>query len=328
SGGTGAASTGGAGGASGSAGTSGAAGAAQTPQEWLDACAAEASQVCERYETCWGDLMGSFYGTRSDCEQSWGNLCVSRWREGGASAAQLSACDSALAANWGTDCVAFGVWFNNGTTEPNFPEECKLKGDGAVGDACSFGSACASGFCGSYKGIGKVCGKCLAAPAIGEACLGSVCDFGASCVSGQCVELGLKDSTCDVDHPCALGYWCNAGTCADRVAVGVACDPDSVQSMCEKDTACNPATSLCEAMESTQNVGESCGVQSDQSLVGCIDSWCQVDANGAGTCIAKKEKGESCTAHKDLIGNDSDCRWHLACIAGTCQEIGEVISCE
>ncbi|MEZ4372294.1 MAG: hypothetical protein R3B07_15820 [Polyangiaceae bacterium] len=328
SGGIGGSPTGGTGGTSGSAGVGGTGGATQAPQDWSDACAAQASQICERYETCWGDVMGSFYGTRSDCEQSWGNYCISTWRPNGATATQVAACDAALAANWGSDCVAFGVWFNNSTAQPGFPEECKFKGDAAVGAACSFGGECASGFCGSYKGVVKLCGKCLAAPAVGEACPASVCDFGASCVLGKCVELGVKASTCDSEHPCARGYWCNSGSCDDRVAVGSPCDPKLAEALCEKDAVCNPATSLCEAMEPTQNVGEPCWVQSDQSVVGCIDSWCQLDTNGGGTCIAKKEKGENCTRHNNLVGNDSDCRWHLACVAGTCQEVGEVLSCE
>ncbi|MCA9631914.1 MAG: hypothetical protein KC766_29880 [Myxococcales bacterium] len=321
-------SVGGTAGAAGTGGVAGAGGTGGAPQDWLDVCADQATQVCERYETCWGDLMGSFYGTRADCEQSWSNYCASQWREDGTSASETSACSAALASQLGSDCVAFGLWFNNGTAEPNFPEECKFKGDAAVGDACSFGGECASGFCGRYKGTSKLCGACLAAPAIGEACPDSVCDFGASCVLGQCVELGLKDSTCDVEHPCARGYWCNAGSCADRVAVGSPCDPKSTATICEKDALCNPVTSLCEAIEPTQKVGESCWVQSDQSLVGCFDSWCQVDANGKGTCIAKKEKGESCTRYSNLLGSDSDCRWHLTCAGGTCKEVGEVISCE
>lgn len=120
-------SVGGTAGAAGTGGVAGAGGTGGAPQDWLDVCADQATQVCERYETCWGDLMGSFYGTRADCEQSWSNYCASQWREDGTSASETSACSAALASQLGSDCVAFGLWFNNGTAEPNFPRNASSR---------------------------------------------------------------------------------------------------------------------------------------------------------------------------------------------------------
>jgi len=146
---------------------------------------------------------------------------------------------------------------------------------------------------------------------------------------GACTAYGLKDSACDADQPCAGGFICNAGKCAQLptatfACVGASCDdgawclngPDGgtckarlgLNALCTDDSQCL-APLLCEALtglcvpRALNAVAASCGLrQTCPTGTVCLNAT----ATALGECQPPLDAG-TCVS-------SNDCQTHLACV--------------
>ncbi|PKN55096.1 MAG: hypothetical protein CVU56_22945 [Deltaproteobacteria bacterium HGW-Deltaproteobacteria-14] len=203
-----------------------------------------AGAFCDIGAACPGTCV-AFAGIGDDCDPlTWcdfdsaacvGGECVAPPATVGAACS--GRCAAPLACNGVTDtCVAPG-----------------LAGDpcGADGNVCVTGLTCfrpntsATGTCSPLGGVGADCfssgdcraatsgetlacigGACAVAPGAGQPCFefscsGAWCD--TSAVPPTCVALPAAGSACGGGNACAVGAWCDAGTCAQRKGAGASC---------------------------------------------------------------------------------------------------------
>lgn len=235
----------------------------------------------------------------------------------------------------------------NGTSTCDASGSCKL----AVGQACSGGNQCATGYCvegfccsGQCSGGCDVCsaangasmdGQCtnLADGATGTGCGGYLCGGGASC-----------PSMCNGDGDCATTHWCNNGSCVARSAQGGPCTaanqclgsaPHCVDDVCCTDP-CNGTCEACKAsLKSSGADNGVCGpaivgtdphdncapdAQDTCDQTGQCDGagQCQLFASGtacgATSCINGDVTGEIC----DGSGNCTTASSGVACAPYVC----------
>lgn len=189
-----------------------------------------------------------------------------------------------------------------GTCQPRAAENAAC---GGTNPQCMSGLTCNSG----------TCVKSVSIPS-GGACSysgppGTNCATGTTCIPGSggtttCEALPKKGEQCT--YICDTGLTCSKGTCQEKVAVGGACPTGNE---CQSTLYCDQATKLCAALKvgkAGDACGSSAGVKCDAGL-SCKSSV----VDGPTTCIALKNKGETCVASSD------ECAAYLDCISGTCQ---------
>jgi hypothetical protein len=120
---------------------------------------------------------------------------------------------------------------------------------------------------------------------------------------------------------------CNAGTCTQPLADGDTCDP--MAPACGFSSACNTVTNECEPTKALAQEGEPCWADENGSLNLCEAAWCQVNlATNEGLCVPKLGLGESCSAVNNVFGRPSLCENNAICFEGTCQLLGDILSCD
>jgi len=187
--------------------------------------------------------------------------------------------------------------------------DCANRCDGVGGQDCSFddfaGADCNSGSC---KETGEECRT---------KCDGQYdCGDGETCVNAVCYESVTSHSDCSVTEQCPADEFCEAGSCADRVATG---DPDDAVDDCVDNVEC-ASGSVC--------VNNDCrpykGLGTDaycSDWFHCTSGRCNLNAELAedlNKCIAAADlgdEGEDCDM-KDLTAgeiNHDPCKSGLFC---------------
>jgi hypothetical protein len=174
------------------------------------------------------------------------------------------------------------------------------------GEKCVLSYECAgfaegTAFCGVYPGAGaghgSVCSPGSGNPhgAAGDACFWScgmldrekTCtgvpggsNNGGSCwfeddlfcdpASITCAALAAEGQACGPQLRCAHGAWCNAGTCAAKIAVGGAC-MTATSDACQDGAWCSNASGNCEAVKAD---GEACGYFDQCASQRCPNGKC------------------------------------------------------
>ncbi|MFI5300617.1 MAG: hypothetical protein ACHREM_21230, partial [Polyangiales bacterium] len=206
-----------------------------------------------------------------------------------ATAVQAATCSDWIVSNLGADC---------------------LPAAGSIGDGlpCGFSGQCSSAFC--LVGPDTTCGKCGAAPKIGDSCASTFCNVGQSCLtpSATCEVLGGSGASCDGNNPCAYGFACTGATgsktCQVAGKVGDACDPKGNSApTCDRTLGfwC-PGTlpTKCVTIAFTVPAGGSCGRQTDGSYAGCAPgASCEgATSTAAGLCVTLAKDGAACDSAK------------------------------
>jgi len=254
------------------------------------ACQANATGYCNHLQQCfpaavranWGDVAACIAAVAPSCK------VVIAAPGNGWTADNLMTC---IAAHENLACDAF----LHG--KPG-PAACATKGAIADGNACRWGSQCASGYCRIVSGN---CGTCVTPVARGGACTTySDCASDLLCAkSGTCQPPAAIGATCDDTHPCALGAACLGGTCKTPGGPGDACDPMNGSADCDyyRWAYCDGTSKKCVAYAFAKD-GQSCNVPNQQTVCeaggGCLNGTCSA-AGIAGT-LCDPEKGITCAS--------------------------------
>lgn len=202
---------------------------------------------------------------------------------------------------------------------------------------CNAPAVCIDGSCRDLAGAGEACGATEQCDpghnCVGGACVAStICDGSASCGYGtECAMVGVCEETRPTGHPCtddtncdpgltcttaietceeapaagapcargrcAIGAFCESGTCVAKRTIGATCDP-ALDESCVDGAFCSRG-GVCEADLAD---GETC-----MRTVECSSaSHC----NG-GTCVPRPGAGEPCF---------DACLGDLGCIGGVCAD--------
>jgi hypothetical protein len=238
----------------------------------------------------------------------------------------------------------------------------------SVGTACAFGPQCASGLCSSSVSSGA-CGVCLEQRRLGQTCGGAAqgCSRSAVCRDGICQTMKKPlGASCRLQpkggdlFDCDDELYCSGtsgqGTCAERLALGVACAPLAVcvpgalcsNGVCTTQDAascalrgcgqgqyCGTVDSVATCQAGTLAIGARCGIV-DGSFV---DNGCAATAvcgsrdfpNGGGgpatveTCLPAPGEGEVCI--NDVCAAGLFCRYGAEDCSGTidrrCARLGQ-----
>lgn len=287
-----------------------------------------------------GALNGRCRMTGAACDASLG--CT------GTPSATASRCVTAVAV--GGACTATSICATGST--------CLASGggmvcmaDGAEGGRCrGTGVACDAGLaCNGTQTA--VASRCVTAVAVGGACTAmSLCTSGSTCVASGggmvCLTDGAVGGRCrGTGAACDTGLACDGtasaatSRCRTAVAVGAACDPAGVSSLCATGSYCALAgTDRWTCVANGARGGLCRGTSCDSGLV-CIDAlYCGpvVSAGSAcdptlrsslcndpTSCVARAgESSGTCVTSGSAAG--TECRVGRTCSAGlTCSAIGE-----
>lgn len=223
-----------------------------------------------------------------------------------------------------------------------------FKGVVAGGGACTQDAECAAGGC---EGTGE-CARCAAVLAEGAACGWSAqCGRDRGCVGGHCQALGngttgepcapdrnrgmcAADTFCDDTSgfnvakcaavggagapcvngaQCATGFYCGAGTCQIKSAVGNACDATRPYptDACVPGAACVPDASGTGRCEPTVGEGVAC---TDPRQCRGIELTCD-----QGHCARLPELGKPCTGQVSQA-KELGCMPPAVCVLGLCAD--------
>jgi len=202
----------------------------------------------------------------------------------------------------GTQCAG-GLCTGAGNSPPNSEVSC-----GTCSSYVTLGGDCTTAECDPTTGA-CVQNKCVAYVKQGASCASAPCDSGLQCdsTSNTCQPYPGKGQACTFE--CAYPEQCVQGTCADPVQQGGACP---MGDECASSLTCDPGSHTC-VPPTLAGAGEACGFVNSE-IIDCQSGLqCQTSTQGAGTCVAPKETGDSCT-----VGNQ-ECDTFLLCIGGTCQ---------
>lgn len=202
----------------------------------------------------------------------------------------------------------------------------------STGTGCSRDIQCLSGACTAVSA--DQCGVCLAPAAIGEACdlandncMPSPDGFvdcvatasGAVCVldTANYLTVGLNE-VCNnnggIDRHCASPYYCDTNeVCAERIAVGMPCDPSFDDCVFGATCGNTPAGDVCLAVVNVTVAGQPCGViQPSGEFARCDRSARLYCDNNTDTCATLAGTG---TENSDCFVA-SDCDSGLICVIG------------
>jgi hypothetical protein len=199
--------------------------------------------------------------------------------------------------------------------------ECRFTGSLAAGATCATGLQCSTDLCDLGS---NGCGRCITAPAEGQACSHGVCAYGLECSSaGVCVTPGALGATCSDAAPCRPSLGCHAGTCAMRAPAGAACANDSE---CDiyRGSLCNQG--LCIGAD----IGPTWGANPDNTVTLCgggaicrSDGSCLPPAADGAACAAPPAGGACATAPTAPA-----CAWPAVCASdGHCRFPAPVRTC-
>lgn len=191
-------------------------------------------------------------------------------------------------------------------------------GMGMLGDACTAGSDCGSGFC-----AGGVCSECNVDVDCGD---GGACDD-QTASTGYFVCLAPFGSPCQNSVECGSGY-CNQGQFFDTCAE---CEQDSD---CAAGQTCGISIGqLYARCEGSLDIGDACtddagcqsGICNTTNGSGvCSDCRTDADCSGGGTCIDQSSMGggfECGGGLGDSCGAAGDCA------SGYCYQQGPAAAC-
>lgn len=269
----------------------------------LDASLCSVAQKCQPF---YANLA---FGDAQTCESRLKDKCLGTLDAAGslATADDIESCANAYSELSCSDLAA-GVQ----------PKSCDVRGEKADGESCATGAQCKSGHCQS-NGEGQ-CGACVTPVSEGGSCAAA----NKPCVSGtycdgddKCAAFGVKGAACGGGVFCLSTLWCNAGKCDDKLATEGAACTDISQCDVNAGFVCSPLTMKCITI-GVAKVGAACGVDVKAgTYTACeLDTYCDADQTGAGTCKAKIAVGNSCTIDPDK--GASDCVTGAQCIAGKC----------
>lgn len=205
-------------------------------------------------------------------------------------------------------------------------------GTRAADAPCSADVQCVSGAC--TAGGGNVCGTCLAPAAVGAACdpnndnCATSPDGIVRCQpngpgSGICVlstesylTVGLGQNCANgggVRRYCSSPYYCDANdTCAERVAIGMPCDPNL--DACVFGATCGQTTGgdVCLAVVNVTTAGQACGDLASGAIGRCDRSqrlYCEQNTNLCTVLAGSGGQNSDCFV-------STDCSSGLVCVLG------------
>jgi hypothetical protein len=271
--------TGGSGGQGGGA-SDASSGTSDASAEAKQACAAFATTLCTKIQSCTSFVLGVLYGDVATCEKRIALSCVPSFAAPGTSAtpAKTRACEQSIAS---LACDPF--------LKGDFGAACKTDpGTVAEGGPCGEDAQCASTFC--ARAPDAACGICQPLTTPGGPCVRSSCSAGMVCPAGQsmCITpvAGKVDDACTSQEQCDLAH-----------AVG-----------------CNTTSKKCLMLTLAQAQG-SCGANSIVPT-----SYAVCPANGtcsaaiAGRCSAAATDGAACST----ADTGTHCMSPARCVASKC----------
>jgi hypothetical protein len=269
--------------------------------------------VCCGSTSCAASQHCNYAASLGTCLADNGQACTAASQCGSGNCVDGVCCNSAC----GGQCQACDVLGSKGTCIP-VSGSVHSSGTGPVRAACA-----GSGTCGSvcdgidvsgchYPGSSTSCGaaSCAAgsATAVGSCSAGSCVQPSTSCGAYACSGTVCKTS-CAVDADCAntTTYYCNAGTCTSKLALGATCSKASAcnSGNCASgvccDAACGSAGYSCSLAGSVGHCakpnGTTCAAATECASGNCVDGVCcnsactgqcqACDVGGnVGTCVA------------------------------------------
>lgn len=282
-------------------------GCSPTPES---ACQTFDATLCDQLEKCSPFGFQLSYGTQETCEARLKDRCIGALELTGvvATPSDVQSCADDYAA-LSCDELLGG----------KKPSTCDVPGTKDDGAACAADVQCKGGYC-RPNGEGK-CGVCTTAVDEGGGCdnTNKFCGSGLYCnADATCHKPGPAGATCDNKNPCASTLWCDAGKCAKPATTeGADCTAaDFTSCDGQQGLFCSPVTVKC-VKAGVAKLGEACGFDLQANTVtGCeADTYCETDAMGKGTCIAKLAVGSACTIG---ASGSSTCVSSAVCINGTC----------
>ncbi|MFO0587217.1 MAG: hypothetical protein U0441_06755 [Polyangiaceae bacterium] len=286
---------------------------------WFSGCSPSAESACQSFDTTLCDQLEACspfgfqvsYGTKEVCETRLKDRCMGAIELTGAvvTPTDVQSCSDDYAELTCDELLA-----------GKKPSTCDVPGTKDDGAACAADVQCKNGMCRS-NGEGK-CGVCTTPVVEGGGCdnTNKFCGSGLYCnADGTCHKPGPSGATCDAKNPCASTLWCDSGKCAKPAAAeGADCTgKDFTSCDGQQGLFCSPTTSKC-VKAGVAKLGEVCGFDlAANTITGCeADTYCETDAMGKGTCVAKLAVGSSCTI--DAATGSSKCVSSAVCINGTC----------
>jgi hypothetical protein len=264
-------------------------------------CAAYASAVCAKLESCTPDVVTFNWGTDADCRSRFTAMCQTAGQEPGVGdyAGFISSCSSAYAS---ASCDAIYSPLP-GCTPP--------AGTFASGQACGTDAQCQSLFC--NKAAGATCGTCAATPKVGDACTGA-CGVALTCSSGKCAVRptgAALGAPCSATVPCIYSLTCSGGTCVKPLGAGQSCSATTPGCSTLAGLTCSGG--VCTQIQ-TASAGQPCGL-TGTSYVACSGGATCKTASGSssGTCVAPADDGQACDAT-----NGPSCKVGATCLNGRC----------
>ncbi len=269
--------------------------------------------VCCSSASCASNQHCNYGSSLGNCLADNGQACTAGSQCGSGNCVDGVCCNSAC----GGQCQACDVLGSKGTCIP-VSGTVHPNTSGIARSACTGSGTCASVCDGidvtgcHYPGSSTSCGaaSCTAgsATAVGSCSSGSCVQPSTSCGAYACSGTLCKTS-CAVDTDCAntTTYYCNAGTCTTKLALGATCSKASAcnSGNCASgvccDAACGATGYSCSIAGSVGHCakpnGTTCGGASECASGNCVDNVCcnsactgqcqACDVGGnVGTCVA------------------------------------------
>ena len=274
----------------------------------VKACADWSTAWCKGVGECAQYTLASQYGTAATCQLRQQAVCLARLAaaDSGQTAAQVSACASAMAGAQGCEWV--GAIDTLMACRP-------AAGKRANAQACGDHSQCASGLC---RGADTaLCGTCANRAALAAPCSStSDCQPGLACAATSsikvCVARVAIGDLCDSSHVCLAPAVCSAGVCAPPASPGAACDPGLKNCNGGAGYYCHDQKALCTAFGVAAQ-GAACGYFDGDRVSCAYGSTCKLTGGGKGVCQPIAVDGGSCS-----VSDQVPCLAGAVCSGGVC----------